>query len=70
MKTFRDYKHLNYQQLCTDLQAIPWHNIYQIDDVNGKLNVLNKTYRLSKIYIFPLKFVVLKIIPNPGNQII
>lgn len=41
VKTFRDYKNFNYEKLKSDLQLIPWQNIYQIVDIDEKLKFLN-----------------------------
>lgn len=62
-KTARDFKHLNYTRFSDDLKSIPWNNIYDIDDIDGKVTFLNnniialldihapfKTYKITKKY--------------------
>nr|CAI5832323.1 unnamed protein product [Callosobruchus analis] len=61
--TTRNFKALNYDQFKSDLRSIPWKNIYDLSDVDSKvdfivnnittlldLHVPMKTYRITKQY--------------------
>lgn len=59
----RDFKNLNYDRFDADLRSIPWNIIYELDNIDSKIDFLNdtittlldihapfKTYRLTKPY--------------------
>lgn len=62
-KTCRDFKYLNHKQFENDLRSIPWNNIYDLQDIDSKVNFINenimclldlhapfRTYRITKPY--------------------
>lgn len=62
-RTSRDFKNLDYNSFKSDLISIPWNNIYDIANIDQKVNFLNdninillnihapfKTYKITKNY--------------------
>lgn len=45
-RTYRDYKNLKFNQFYSDLRSIPWGNIYQIDDIDGKITFLTENLNI------------------------
>lgn len=42
LHTYRDYKHINYEQFCLDLHMLPLHFMFRIDNINDKVEFLNR----------------------------
>nr|CAI5864412.1 unnamed protein product [Callosobruchus analis] len=42
MKTYRDMKNMNLSVLYDELQSIPWRNVYDIDNIDGKVEFFNE----------------------------
>ena len=55
---YRDYKNIDANQLYTDLQSIPWRNIFDIEAVEDKVGFLNDNLRVLLDLHAPYKTVV------------
>lgn len=62
-KTVRDFKHLNVSQFYSDLKSLPWNIIFELDDIDSKVDFLTdniktllnihaplRTYKITKSY--------------------
>lgn len=46
IKEYRDFKNFNYNQFSEDLKSVPWKNIYDISEINGKIDFLNENLNI------------------------
>nr|CAI5824394.1 unnamed protein product [Callosobruchus analis] len=55
MKTYRDIKNMNLSVLYDELQSIPWRNVYDIDNIDGKVEFFNENITILMDRHAPLR---------------
>lgn len=62
---FRDFKNIDVKQLYADVQSIPWRNIYDIDNINGKVEFFNTNIITLLELHAPIRILHFKKRPKP-----